>query len=310
MSSVALHYFCERAKTGRTTIKPRTSSPVGPKAKPPHGPPRPHWHPHSEQENHAALTVVMPAYNEQAGIKQAVDEIREGVLDRVPGATLIVVNDGSRDATGPILNRLADSDDRINVVHQPNAGHGPAVWRGLEQATGEFVLLVDSDRQIPLAALASFLEYPFDDRGLHRIHPDRPLAAISEHYDAVLGVRVRRHDPLHRLLLTRLVRLAVRLLFGIRLRDANVPFKLLRRTAWLEARGVIPSDTLTPSLFLAVFLTRKGFKVSEREVPHRERQTGEVSIRRWKLLKFCARAFGQLIAFRRELIRCQPRPKS
>lgn len=93
----------------------------------------------------------------------------------------------------------------------------------------------------------------------------------------------------------------LRLLFRVPLRDANVPFKIRRRSIWLEARRLIPEETLAPSLFLALYARRRGFKIVEREVPHCERATGTVSIRRWKLLKFCVRAFCQLLAFRRKL---------
>jgi hypothetical protein len=83
--------------------------------------------------------------------------------------------------------------------------------------------------------------------------------------------------------------------------DANVPFKLMRRVVWEDARALIPADTLAPSLFLAVFAARRGYRVAHIEVAHRERQTGVVSIRRWRLLKFCARAFRQLLTFRGRL---------
>src|SRR5262249_9611732 len=110
--------------------------------------------------------------------------------------------------------------------------------------------------------------------------------------------------------LTALVRRVLPLLFGVRIRDANVPFKIVRRSAWLQAAPLIPPDTLAPSLFLALFLRCGRFAVAEKAVPHRARQTGVVSIRRWKLLRFCCRAFLQLLAFRRRLARWQLSHKS
>jgi hypothetical protein len=98
--------------------------------------------------------------------------------------------------------------------------------------------------------------------------------------------------------LTAAVRWTLRVLFGTRLYDANVPFKVFRRSLWLEAERFIPADTLAPSLFLAVYADRRKFDIRHVDVPHRERQTGTVSIRRWKLMKFCVRAFGQLVRFR------------
>jgi hypothetical protein len=124
---------------------------------------------------------------------------------------------------------------------------------------------------------------------------------LSQSHDAVFGQRVERHDPPLRLALTRVVRHALRVLSGVKLYDANVPFKIVRRSIWNEARELIPPPTLAPSLFLAVYTARRGFKIAELQVKHLPRRTGVVSIRRWKLFKFCARSLGQLVAFRSKL---------
>ena len=149
-------------------------------------------------------------------------------------------------------------------------------------ARGEYVFLIDSDRQIPIEAFG-------------------PLWQALGDGDAVFGLRTQRRDPNLRLILTAVVRFVLGVVFRAPLRDANVPFKILRRSIWLEARNFIPEDTLAPSIFLAVYMRRRGFKIIEQEVPHCERSTGVVSIRRWRLLKFCVRAFIQLLAFRRKL---------
>lgn len=111
-------------------------------------------------------------------------------------------------------------------------------------------------------------------------------------------------------MLTRLVRAALRLLLGLSLRDANVPFKIVRRSAWERARPLIPADTLAPSLFLAVAMCRRGDNVGEREVAHRERETGTVTLRYWKPFRFCTRGFIQLLALRRGLGRLTPQAAS
>ena len=93
----------------------------------------------------------------------------------------------------------------------------------------------------------------------------------------------------------------MRVLFGVRLYDANVPYKLLRKSIWDEARPLVPDGTLAPSLFLAIIAKRSGYDIVELDVTHKERNTGEVSIRRLKLLKFCARGLSQLLALRRRV---------
>ena len=77
------------------------------------------------------LTVVMPAYNEEGGIEHAVGEVQHFVLDRVEDAELVVVDDGSTDRTGMILDRWAAKEPRLRVIHQTNKGHGGALRTGL-----------------------------------------------------------------------------------------------------------------------------------------------------------------------------------
>jgi glycosyltransferase involved in cell wall biosynthesis len=228
------------------------------------------------------LSVIMPAYNEADCIADAVAEVVRDVLDLVPEAELVVVNDGSKDRTGAILDEIAAADLRVRVVHQPNGGHGRALRTGLDTAQAEYLFLIDSDRQIPLQAFADFWE-------------------DAKRGDGSFGIRIKRSDPPLRLVLTRLIRYSLAILFGVRIYDANIPFKVIRRQVWEKARPLIPEDTLAPSLFLAIFAVRTGCEIVFREVSHRERETGVVSIRRWKLLKFCARALRQMIAFQGRL---------
>ncbi len=229
-----------------------------------------------------ALTVIMPAYNEQEAIEAAVLEVQENILDKLADSELVVINDGSLDQTGGILDRLSSRDKRIRVIHQRNGGHGSALLTGLDAGKGEFFFLIDSDQQIPVESF-------------------NWLWAKLPQYDAVFGVRKKRHDPTLRLMLTRVIRLAIRILFGVTLSDANVPFKLFRRVYWTQARTIIPRGTLAPSLFLAIFISRRSFELAEVEVPHRERATGIVSIRRWKLARFCSKALLQLLQFRKKM---------
>jgi glycosyltransferase involved in cell wall biosynthesis len=231
------------------------------------------------------LSVVMPVYNEEGAIAAAVDEVRQFVLGAVPGSELVVVNDGSRDGTGALLDTIAAQNPRIRVIHQANTGHGGALLAGIGAARGDYMFLIDSDRQIPLDEFSS------------------AWAAAIAGRDAVFGVRRRRHDPALRLYLSGFVRHAIRALFGVTLQDANVPYKLFRRNVWDEARPLIPDGTLAPSLFLAIVARLRGGNILEVDVAHRERNTGEVSIRRLKLLKFCARGLSQMLELRRRLSR-------
>jgi glycosyltransferase involved in cell wall biosynthesis len=226
----------------------------------------------------------MPVYNEEGSVRLAVDDVARNILDVVPGSELVVVNDGSKDNSARILDEIASQDSRVRVIHQKNRGHGGALMAAMAAARGDYLMLIDSDRQI---SLDSFRE---------------AWTKIEAGFDGVFGVRRRRYDPQIRLYLTRLIRYSIRALFTVDIYDANVPYKLLRRDIWTAAQELVPSDTLAPSLFLAIFAKKGPYKIAEIDVIHKERETGEVSIRRFKLLKFTARAFGQLMSFRRRLL--------
>lgn len=241
----------------------------------------------TDQRDTVRLSVVMPVYNEEGAIALAIDEVQRHVLAHVAGAELVVVNDGSRDGTAAIIDEAAARDPRVRPIHQANRGHGGALMAGLAEARGEYVLLIDSDRQILLDDFHVAWQHVLNGR------------------DGVFGVRRVRHDPALRLRLSAFIRRVTGLLFGVRLIDPNVPYKLFKRSIWLEASPLIPADTLAPSLFLAIFADKRGHDIVRVDIVHKERDTGVVSIRRYKLFKFCATALGQLLAFRTRMSRVQ-----
>lgn len=229
------------------------------------------------------LSVIMPVYNEEGAIAAAVDEVKQFALALIPESELVVVDDGSRDGTGRLLDEAAAGDPRIRVIHQPNGGHGAALLTGLNAARGEYVFLIDSDRQIPLDNFPA------------------AWAEVMAGRDAVFGVRRRRYDPVLRLYLSRLIRHSVNVLFRVKLLDPNAPYKLFRRGIWTEARDCVPDGTLAPSLFLAIAAKSRGYNILEIDVTHKERDTGEVTLRKFKLLKFCARGLGQMLGLIRRV---------
>jgi dolichol-phosphate mannosyltransferase len=230
------------------------------------------------------LALVMPAYNEAECIDGVVRSWLP-VLDRVGSGILIVVNDGSTDPTGDQLNRLAASDARIQVIHQQNSGHGAAVLRGYREALASgagWIFQVDSDGQ--LLAQDFWL--------LWEARHDSPF---------LLGRRARRNDPLYRLAISRLVRALNFLLFRVSVRDANIPFRLLRSDFLAALLELVPSGVFAPNLFLSVLAARSGARLGEFPVTHLERGAGTSKILRLKLLKACFRSALELLRFSLDL---------
>lgn len=228
-----------------------------------------------------SLDIVMPVYNEEAVIAKVVRAISQAILTRLPAARLIAVNDGSRDRTGEILERMQSEIGGLHVIHQANSGHGPAVMHGIDEATADYIFLMDSDNQ-------------YDVPDFWKLWEKRGDA------DLLIGVRAKRHDPVSRLVLSRFINAVQAFLFHSRLRDANSPFKLVHRQAMDAVRPLIEPGTLAPSIFLALGAERLGFTCIELPVTHLPRTTGVCSVR-GKLLKFCWRAGRQLLRFRKAL---------
>lgn len=238
--------------------------------------------PAAEFESGLQLSVIMPAYNEEENMAGAIDDVLRHVFSVVPSSELIVLDDGSRDGTARIASSFAAADSRIKVVSQSNAGHGPALVNGIRSACGAFCLLLDSDRQIDLQDFASTWR-------------------LGETSDAVIGVRQQRQDPAHRLILTRMLKTALRMLFGVRATDANVPYKLVRRKIALAALDLMPPAPRIPSVLLTVYLSRRAHRVIQQPVTHFPRTAGQPSLRLRRLTVFCRKAFVELMHFNRTL---------
>jgi glycosyltransferase involved in cell wall biosynthesis len=222
--------------------------------------------------------VVIPVYNEEEVIEAVLREVVEVTWGLVGGAgEVVVVDDGSTDATGLIVDRLAEELPELRVVHQPNRGHGPALLAGFDRATGAWMAHLDSDDQIPAKELAG-------------------LWAERRGVELLLGIRVDRDDPSHRLVLSRWVQRFVSLLAGRAIHDANVPCKLLTADLWRSARPLLADDTFAPSISLAMVAARRGHVIRQVPVTHRARSSGTSSLRPWRLTRAVARAARQTIS--------------
>ena len=224
--------------------------------------------------------VVMPAYNEAGCIRQVCTEWL-ALLNQLGRGELIVVNDGSTDATGFILDRLAVEFSRMRVVHQENAGHGAAIRRGYAKALEvgcDWIFQVDSDRQFEPAEMFK-------------------LWSLRDRFEFLLGVRSDRKDALLRRLLSRGHRILITLLFGVNIRDPNTPFRLMRSDLLSILLKLIPEKTFAPNVFLSILATKCGCRSNEVPVRHLPRASGRGSIRIGRLPALALRCGVELLRF-------------
>lgn len=205
----------------------------------------------------SSLSVVLPAYNEEAVIESTIVTIMSTLTTWMHDFEVIVVNDGSKDRTGEIVARFSAYDGRVRLINHPvNKGYGAALVTGFESVTKETAFFMDSDGQ-------------FDINDLARFFP------LIEHFDAVLGYRIDRQDTRMRKLNAWGWKQLVRFIFNVHVRDIDCAFKLYRseffRKHRLETRGAMINAEILYKL------SRAGYTYTEVGVRHLPRKAGKAT---------------------------------
>lgn len=219
-----------------------------------------------------SLSLVLPAYNEEANIGVVVGR----ALDVLPAFAetfeILVVDDGSRDDTAGVVIREHANDPRVRLIrHDRNRGYGSALKSGFQASTGDFVMFMDADRQFDIGDL-------------------RLLAPFAGEYDIVAGFRMERNDPMHRRIFAEAFNVAVRVLFSVHLRDIDCAFKLFRgdllRSMPLTAPGALINTEIQAKA------RRQGARLQQVGVHHYPRVAGQPT---GGSLRVIARAMGETL---------------
>ena len=207
------------------------------------------------------LSYFFPAHNEEANLEPLVEEALASLPALADRFEVIIVDDGSRDRTGEIADRLVATHPELvrAVHHEVNLGYGAAIRSGFRAARFGFVAFTDGDRQFRVADLGRLTA--------RMSAADRP--------DVVIGYRIRRADPLIRTIYAKSYRLANRILFGLRATDVDCACKLFRREALAGIR--VASGGAFLSAELLIKLRARGRTVVEIGVPHYPRTAGSAT---------------------------------
>jgi glycosyltransferase involved in cell wall biosynthesis len=203
-----------------------------------------------------SLSIFFPAYNDAGTIASLAIIAHMAARKITDDHEVIVVNDGSPDHTGELLDEMAKSFPWLRVIHHPkNRGYGGALRTGFASAQKDLIFYTDGDAQ-------------YDPRELAKLYE-----ALSPEIDFVNGYKIGRSDPLHRIIIGRVYHWFVRTVFGLRLRDVDCDFRLLRRK-------VFDKVVLTRSSgVICVELMKKtqdhGFKIAQVPVHHFHRTYGK-----------------------------------
>jgi len=243
----------------------------------------------SERVAKSGLTVFLPVHNEAETIREVLDVVYREVV--VPtGAELLVCEDGSTDGTDAVLRELAKTYPMRLVAGGSRKGYADAVREGLQRVRTPLTFFADSDGQ-------------YDPRDFWRLWPH------AAEYDIVVGHKVVRDEPIHRILLSRGFHVLAKMTTEVPLKDMDCGFRLVRREV---VEAVLPEATTLRYSFWAEFTMiayRKGFRILEVPISHRSRPRGNTSIYTVdRLPRIMSHQFMGLLALGRRLRNLARRP--
>jgi glycosyltransferase involved in cell wall biosynthesis len=227
-----------------------------------------------EPRTFASLSVFFPAYNDAPSLPSLIRKTFAVLERHVADYEVIVVNDGSQDNTGEVLEELRREFAPLLRVqtHPRNRGYGGALRTGFAAATKDFVFYTDGDSQYDVEELPRLLEAASPATGL------------------VNGYKLERHDPAHRVWIGSVYNFCARMLFQIRIRDIDCDYRLIRRTLLDGIRLTSTSGTICVELVRRLELS--GCEVKEIGVRHYPRLYGRSQFFR---LRSLAVTFYQLL---------------
>ena len=221
------------------------------------------------------LSIVLPAYDEVENIEQVVSSILQFAPTMGEQYEVIIVDDGSKDGTAGLIDRLAAAHNQVVAVHHPfNRGYGAALRSGFKTARGKLIFFMDGDGQFDIGEMPKLMRL------------------IQDGVDIACGYRIKRADPLIRTVNAALYNAFVRVLFGLRVKDIDCAFKLFKRKViddiTLSANGALIN---TEFLILA---KQKGYHIKQVGVSHFPRTKGKQT---GNNLVVVLRAFAELAKF-------------
>ena len=201
------------------------------------------------------LSIFFPAYNDSGTIASLVIAARQAAQQLTPDFEILVVNDGSADNTAEIVDELERTYPEVRAIHHPkNRGYGGALRSGFAHATKELVFYTDGDGQYDPGEVALLWSRFGDD------------------VDLVNGYKISRSDPWHRIVIGRIYHHTVKRLFGLRVRDVDCDFRLMRRSMFERIR--LEHDSGVICLEMMKKVHDAGFRIAEVPVHHYHRAFG------------------------------------
>jgi glycosyltransferase involved in cell wall biosynthesis len=241
-----------------------------------------------------SISAFFPAYNDAGTISSMVITVLLTLRELTDDYEVIVINDGSRDHTAAVLDELARIyPDEVRIIHHTkNRGYGGALRSGFVNATKDWIFYTDGDAQ-------------YDARELKKL-----AALMSDEVDFINGWKIERNDPLHRIVIGRLYQYFVKAMFGLKLKDVDCDFRLMRRQVFDTVELTADSGVICVELMKKV--QDAGFRLAETPVHHFHRAYGKSQFFNFRRLLHVARDLAalwmQLVIRKEHLRNSEPSP--
>ena len=231
------------------------------------------------------LYIIIPAYNEEANIELVAREWHEVVAGIGQDSRLVIINDGSKDQTYEKLCALQAELPQLLPVTKENGGHGATVLYGYFYALehgADYIFQTDSDGQ----TLASEFQGFWEQRNEKKV---------------LIGYRNHREDGISRIFVTKVLKMVLFLIFGIRVTDANSPYRLMPKKLLQKYIVKVPENFNLSNVMLTVLFLRGKENVQFIPITFRPRQGGMNSINLKKITKIGIQAVKDFRTIKKNL---------
>ncbi len=230
------------------------------------------------------LFIVMPAYNEEENIEQTVLQWYPLLEGKSANSRLVIADSGSTDKTHEILTEMQKNHPQLEILSGTGKQHGPKV-----------IALYDY-------AIKQGASYLFQTDSDGQTNPDEfPLFwQLRDQYDGILGYRTVRGDGFSRAVVEKVVCLLLRIYFGVKVPDANAPFRLLKSDIVKKYLYKMPPDYNLPNIMLTAYLAYNRENIRFNVISFAPRRGGVNSINIPQIIKIGWRALADFWIFKKE----------
>lgn len=232
-----------------------------------------------------SLYIVMPAYNEEENIEKSVMEWYPMLKEKAPESRLVIADSGSRDNTHAILEKLQKEFPQLDILRDCDRQHGPkviALYKYAIKNRIDYIFQTDSDGQTNPAEFVAFWQ-------------------MRAQYDAILGYRNVRGDGKSRAFIEHVVCFLLRCIFGVKVPDANAPFRLMRSELVAKYIGRLPADYNIPNIMFTAYFAYYKENITFKTVTFKPRQGGVNSINIPRIIKIGWKALGDFRTFKKDM---------